>query len=271
MKRREFIAKCGAGLAGIITAGKAPAAIVKSLVGVRIEEERKSDGNPYQTSDNSLIKHFDAEWNDSIGVHNNIDYWRNLAAEDVELEYINNFNPGRVCLKMNDTYIEYFSSQRTSGFKIFDDSESPLAFTAIYAVSDNNQWINCSEYNNFIFGKPPDNPSVCRLRVANWTYNIVIKNTAMSRVNSMAFFISPDEFGCFNPQTLKWQTQSKKAYSLPAWGIGNLYNQGLFPREGSKFHSICVYNRILTEKELMKIDALNVKRFGQNTTLGFAL
>ena len=80
MKRREFIAKCGAGLAGIITAGKAPAAIVKSMLGANGADfiiSKESDF-PYVTK--GLIAMWDGEWNAGYGIHDpNATVWKNLV------------------------------------------------------------------------------------------------------------------------------------------------------------------------------------------------
>lgn len=265
MNRREFLVG-GAMLVG----GQAIAAPVKSILGAKvIDEDKEASGNPYQTSDNALIKHYDAEWNDGLGIHSDTDYWRNLAVEDSELESINNGGSDNP-FKMRDAFIEVVDTKRWAGFKMFEAGQSPSAFTAIYAVSDNTGYFNASPGHNFVFGKT-DIASIFVVRIGNWTYNLNFSNAAVSKVTSMAFFVAENSFGIFNPQTLKWTTKTKAAYNLPLWGIGNLYNQGAFPSRGAKFYDICVYNRILSERELAKVDAVNVKRFGPDKTIGFAL
>ena len=80
MNTRRDIIKSSLGLAGIIAAGKAPAAIVKSLVGATGTGYTESaDGwkNPYITD--GLVAMWDGEWNVGGGIHDSsAKIWKDL-------------------------------------------------------------------------------------------------------------------------------------------------------------------------------------------------
>ena len=82
MTRRGFISRLGGlGMAGIIAAGRAPAAIVRSALGSRgiVSCEEAGDWqNPYVTE--GLIAQWDGEWNGGIGRHkDDTNVWVDLA------------------------------------------------------------------------------------------------------------------------------------------------------------------------------------------------
>ena len=89
MTRREII-KSGLGLAGIIASGRAPAAIVKSLVGAKetgFSDDASEWENPYITD--GLIHMFDGQWNTGEGLHKtNPNKWIDLGSAkcDANLE-----------------------------------------------------------------------------------------------------------------------------------------------------------------------------------------
>jgi len=74
MKTRREIIKAGAGVAAILATGRAPAAIVRSMLGARSAITAKKSGgggggwtNPYST--NGLTHFWDGEWNVAGGEH----------------------------------------------------------------------------------------------------------------------------------------------------------------------------------------------------------
>lgn len=82
MQRREFIEKCGAGLAGIIAAGKAPATVVKSLLGgYGVDRSGMTNEpfiNPYVSD--GLVAMWDGEWNAGLGIHDqNATIWKEIT------------------------------------------------------------------------------------------------------------------------------------------------------------------------------------------------
>ena len=83
MKTRREILKGSLGLAGIIAAGKAPAAVVKSLVGAQLTGNTEEAGgwkNPYVTD--GLVAMWDGIWNVGFGVHDpTTDYWKDLIGD----------------------------------------------------------------------------------------------------------------------------------------------------------------------------------------------
>jgi hypothetical protein len=83
--RREFLAKCGAGLAGIIASGKAPAAIVKSLVAARGIQHIEGSGDlldvPYVHD--HLIAMWDGEWNVGVEEHSTTSNPINLCGDRI--------------------------------------------------------------------------------------------------------------------------------------------------------------------------------------------
>lgn len=70
MERREFLTKCGAGLAGIIAAGRAPAAVVKSMLGARWSAYTISNDSDFPYVTKGLLAMWDGEWNAGYGIHN---------------------------------------------------------------------------------------------------------------------------------------------------------------------------------------------------------
>lgn len=90
ISRRGFIAKCGTGIAGIIAAGRAPAAIVKSLLstnGTDFENAPEHIENPYVTD--GLICMFDGIWNSGLGKHSDdLHVWKDLANNGYDLQRI---------------------------------------------------------------------------------------------------------------------------------------------------------------------------------------
>lgn len=80
MKRREFIAKCGAGLAAIIAAGKAPAAVVRSMLAARSCGSEDSSPQPLK----------EVQWLESTGSSYysfDIEDAESGANQDVEIEW----------------------------------------------------------------------------------------------------------------------------------------------------------------------------------------
>ena len=81
--RREII-KSGLGLAAIIAAGKAPATIVRSMIGARNAMLSGGGGwtNPYVTD--GLLRMWDGEWNVGGGVHDeNAIGWLDLVNNEL--------------------------------------------------------------------------------------------------------------------------------------------------------------------------------------------
>ena len=83
MDRRVFIKKCGLGLAGIIAAGKAPAGIVRSLLGAGSTKYVSKEGLAPTAADyvqEGLMALFDGIENAGYGVHDDsIEYWKDLT------------------------------------------------------------------------------------------------------------------------------------------------------------------------------------------------
>lgn len=69
MDRREFLRKSGAGLVGIIAAGRAPAAVVKGMLGAAGERYTIADESDFPYVTNGLIAMYDGEWNAGGGIH----------------------------------------------------------------------------------------------------------------------------------------------------------------------------------------------------------
>lgn len=81
MKRREFIVKCGVGLAGIIAAGRAPAAVVKGMLGATGERYTMADESNFPYVTKGLIAMWDGEWNAGYGIHDpTLHTWKNLVS-----------------------------------------------------------------------------------------------------------------------------------------------------------------------------------------------
>lgn len=85
--RREIITKCGAGLASILAARRAPAALVRSMLAARNGIAVSGGGggggwtNPYITS--GLIAMWDGEWNAGGGVHDaDAMTWKDLVGSN---------------------------------------------------------------------------------------------------------------------------------------------------------------------------------------------
>ena len=83
MTRRDVI-KSGAGLAAILAAGRAPAALVKSMLGVRMTIASGKWNNPYVTD--GLVAMWDGEWNAGPGKHDaHATTWKNLVTGDDDI------------------------------------------------------------------------------------------------------------------------------------------------------------------------------------------
>lgn len=88
MDRREFIGKCGSGLAGIIIASEAPAVIVRSQIGVNGTKNTDNVSpltNPYVTE--GLMLMYDGIWNTGLGKHDgNAKAWKDLSNNGYDLD-----------------------------------------------------------------------------------------------------------------------------------------------------------------------------------------
>lgn len=63
MTSRRDVIKVGIGLAGIIAAGKAPAVVVRSMLGVGGAKYITTGGDDFPYVKNGLIAMWDGEWN----------------------------------------------------------------------------------------------------------------------------------------------------------------------------------------------------------------
>lgn len=265
--------KSGAGLAAIIAAGKAPAALVRSMVAARqsIAAGRKWT-NPYQTANNTLIKHYDAEWNVAPLVHDSENKWVNLVGNN-EREDLNNYDPyNRKVLAMRDNYVEWTKSgsgARHCAFGLYEAGESPQEFTAVFPMmhgSDFGYSLVFGVDNSNFFGT---NGSSFRWKLGN-TSVIEFSRGSFPDAMSVAVYYTPTQVGMYNPNTNSWKTASISGVAMPKWGIGSYTNyDGNCPRLGTKFFGARVYAGILSIDELLAFDAVDVRRFGPEVSLRY--
>lgn len=88
INRRELIARGSAGLAGIIAAGKSPAAVVRSMLGAGSTKYIATGGHDFPYVKKGLVAMWDGEWNDVNEdgelYHNpSATTWKNIANPDV--------------------------------------------------------------------------------------------------------------------------------------------------------------------------------------------
>lgn len=116
MQTRREIIKSGLGLAGIIAAAKAPAALVRSLIAARsamVGGGAKGWKNPYVTE--GLVAMWDGEWNAGGGVHDAAaTVWKDLSGHNKDFSWQN----GTSGLSWADNYIELSNSNKADSVKI---------------------------------------------------------------------------------------------------------------------------------------------------------
>lgn len=89
MNNRREVIKGGLGLAAIIAAGRAPAAVVKSMLGANGADFIISNDSDFPYVTKGLIAMWDGEWNAGYGIHDpNATVWKDLSGKAFDFEYV---------------------------------------------------------------------------------------------------------------------------------------------------------------------------------------
>jgi hypothetical protein len=262
--RREFIAKCGTGLAGIIAAGKAPAALVKSLIGAKETGTSKSDTgweNPYVTD--GLVAMWDGEWNAGGGVHDSsAKTWKDIIG-------------GVVLTSWNNTAVFDDNSVKYSWWM------RDIAGTTTFNVSQNSTLEACYKSLNSSVGNPnSDGGAFLTIGYLGDSYpysSLTVFNTRNGWINNSSLVSKCKELREFQGITLSSRV-TNGGNAVVCYNGNNLYyGQGKNPVDGainlpangivgggpySGSHCFRIYSRALTDEEIAYNYAIDKERFG---------
>ena len=289
MERREFLAKCGAGLAGIITAGKAPAAIVKSLLstkGTDFDYAPEHIENPYVTD--GLMLMYDGIWNAGLGEHDdNAMVWKDLSNNGYDLTVRNSYYFTDAALYASPDRTVRDAAGTTKPFYPSDEVTIEFGYNSTGAVNSGS----AGTYGLFYCGYFSDNYGIALTKsgYSGMQFGSKKRNKLFdcstggssylvhgTRAVQMAATFGDDsnlEFAEISNSGGQWQEMSlRKATTygdnIPTGvhifggsnAIGSPSSKGYGSVYGYVYY-IRVYNRILSEEELMWNRALDEERF----------
>lgn len=275
MDRREFIVGTGAGVAGIIAAGQAPAAVVRSMLGATetgIASNADGWANPYVTD--GLVAMWDGEWNVGFGKHDTTTkVWRDLSGNG------NDFVLNEGAYDISDFYLLSYAYDVKTPVGICDLSFSSPSHVEVVAeeeISGRNRVSTC-----FILG-------------SGYYWGICKGSAYSTRTISPCFGRTKDgvmsyrfpDYKKYAGETYSYNYDELKGYingvkiSFPSdIQIQNIYLSGT-PGKGvlggckngassgysgywsGKIYSIRFYSRPLTEEEVFLNHEVDAQRFG---------
>lgn len=247
--RREFIAKCGAGLAGIMAAGKAPAAIVRSLVaanGMGFAGDASGWKNPYVT--NGLIAMWDGEWNAGPGKHDpDATIWKDLVGNrDFTLV---------AGATWRDDSIEKLAG--ANGFAQRSGSMTYSTLELVFMRTGGNIAVfsvNNPIYNVWVAGNPP---SFRTGRTSGRTGRLIPQI-----LNDVAYHIAFTYIDGYDATAYKNGSAIENINSPDYYNFA--FSVGGFNIErymNGRFYSIRIYDRTLTADEIAHNYAIDKERF----------
>jgi hypothetical protein len=275
--RREII-KSGIGLAGIIAAGKAPAAIVRSLVGAAgtkyLEDGSGIPENP--TAADYIRENILAMWdgieNVGWGEHDNDSaIWKDLAG---------NYDLGLYgdCVWSEDK-ITFSSSvnsycKRQGQFSPYSIKTVEVVLLPVQLASNNNSYIVLA-YNgwNGSFGLARQGETFITGAQTNYSFSAAgydltiphtISYTGDNHGGTRSFYID----GLPAPQasrpnfSIDWEGRR----TTPPDGSGILFNSNWVHQQGYDLYAVRVHSQKLTDKEIRYNYLIDQMRFGLPTT-----
>lgn len=289
MKRREFIAKCGAGLASIITAGKAPAAIVKSLLstkGTDFDYAPEHIENPYVTD--GLMLMYDGIWNAGLGEHDEQSMvWKDLSNNGYDLTVRNSCYFTDAALYASPDRTSHDAAGTTKAFYPGDFVTVEIGYNSTGAYNAGS----AGTYYFLFCGYYPDryglqlqkygySGMILGSKKRNQSFNCYTGGTSSlvhgTRAVQMAATFGNDsnlDFAEISNAGAQWQSMDLKftgteGNNIPTgvhvFGTSNISgsprNQGWGSVYGYVYY-IRVYDRVLSEEELMWNRALDEERF----------
>ena len=260
MTTRRDVIKAGAGLAAILASGKAPAGIVKSMLGARgaLLAAQKGWTNPYVTD--GLVAQWDGEWNAGGGVHDpNAMVWKNLVNGGLDLlvgSYGNWSDNSLVCLGGRiPAYADEFGALLP-----YNTTKT----VTIVAKTDSNGIIYTEGSGNYngsvLVTKSGDYLTLTRVASASAGLSNRVHNTV--QLFSLTFIVSNSNvvYAAVNGDSKLLSYSFSGKYSNRVT-IGDRYNDTSNPFTGEVF-AISEYSRALTAEEIAANYAVDKARFG---------
>ena len=259
MKTRREILKSSLGIAGIIAAGKAPAAIVRSLVGangITFIDNREGMPTAKDYIKNGLVVLQDGIENVDYGVHDsNATIWYNLVNHNV-LGYDLSKDTSSSPLTWTDIGLLRNSIVSRTGlmYKMYSPT-SPYTLECIARISSSAMFSN-------IFGL--SNPFGCGFGAA-WQYHV-----GAGTVDGHNYILFPRNTIVSTSALIPTSTKADVSYYLNAElqeplsngrGMGGT-NFCLMTRCTGEAHCLRIYNRLLSESEIAHNYAIDKERFG---------
>lgn len=266
MRTRRDIVKAGAGLAAIIAAGRAPAALVRSMIAARNALMSGGGGwkNPYVTE--GLIAMWDGEWNAGGGVHDpSATVWKDIAVgtHDIPLSSVvssfsaNSFDyiSGGAYMKNSIDVVNAVWGEGYTVELIIKELESPL--------SDSNAMIFGGAFSRTgAFFATRDTNIRCCIRDGNGMTLSRSRNDNLSFATSYA---NGNYLGYLDGvrKYSIYRTPYTSSTAATYFGVGSTGSFGWVSRSGkTKFYIIRIYSRVLTAAEIAANYAVDKARFG---------
>ena len=277
MQTRRDIIRGGLGLAGIIAAGKAPAAVVKSMLSTRKEIAAGSGDEPLSAKSyiqDGLVAMWDGIENAGWGVHDaNATVWKDLSGNGYDANIVSDFTNGHW---ENDCWNNFTTTNTSSrrGFIV------PIEVMTLIAASYNAhtfqfvlQRINISYLQNSFWGSPAENQKFeftgSGLRLGYWgkqtkdntATNAILKTTDRHVYSILA---TPFSLNVYLDTTVANSFTPVVAENFPSPAPTALIRQGsasrAMPFQG-RIINIRLYSRALTADEIAANYAVDKARF----------
>ena len=274
MNTRREIVKAGVGLAAIIAAGKAPASVVKSMIGMRNSMIAGGGGwqNPYVTD--GLVAMWDGEWNAGPGVHDaNAIVWKDLTGSGWDFPATNMmFGANYATISANVTTDKSSSDLWNWNNASFDGVWERSVPPAGYDTNDGFFSLGRCGHSNV--GNTNGNAFVWYTGAAssNWRamylsgnsnkyslcYRAGVFDLNSSSKDNQKVYVNGNIVTTSNEN---WTTTIGHAAQSMTLQVGN-YGQ-------PKYYSLRLYNRALTAAEIAANYAVDKARFNLLDTLAF--
>ena len=265
MNTRREILRGGLGLAGIIAAGKAPAAIVKSLVGANGAKNVEDEKKDYTAADyvqDGLVSLFDGIENEGYGVHTDSNGpWVDLVSGDSYGKFQGRPYPERLedgFAWHNEQYVGFAAT--TSGSYI---AASQIEVVLRVNYNQTAAVIQNSKTTGFKFCLANvDGQTVVPLQYGGnkACYAGTIGNKNSISINA--------EHGWTNGRETTFSTATRTGYGFNYWDRVSIvayqmqnFNQQPQYLDGD-IHCIRLYNRVLSASEIAYNYKIDKARFG---------
>ena len=262
MNTRREIVKAGVGLAAIIAAGKAPASVVKSMIGMRNLMIAGGGGwqNPYVTD--GLVAMWDGEWNAGPGAH------------DASSQYISSLIDGGGTAEIGSSSVlqnKFVDCSRGGGV---------IVASCPYLTSDNRNLtkpitvVLCMKFFAYIaagriirLGLTGNDTMMYSNDGYNLKWGVGGGNVDLSSISPSDNVLATVVQVCDTTQTRYYcngnVVSTGRCYWCIGGGVSFLCNGAFnaFTVNGA-FYNAMVYNRAISSDEINAIHAVNMSRYG---------